>query len=537
MRRGPRIPPTRRGKNRYNADVTADAPPTPTGSSAPSSAPAPGTHEALLHQRQVRNAGRIEQWTQIAAALDERGLGWGAGYHRRLASVYRFLVPEGSRVLELGCARGDLLAALKPRFGVGVDFCPAMLASAKRRHPALHFHEADCSAFDPADYGQGKPFDYIILSDLINELPDVQATLEAIRSVCAPHTRVILNTYSRVWEPILNAASVMGLARPMTGLNWLTAGDTRNLLDLAGFEALRTWQEVLWPLNTPGLRRLCNRALVKLSPINHLALSNFIIARPQATPIGTRRADDDRAKEPVVSVIVAARNESGNIDQIIRRTPQMGGGTELIFVEGNSSDDTWAKLQSVAPQHADWGAGFQIMQQDGKGKGDAVRKGFAAATGDVLMILDADMTVPPEDLPRFYEALRSGRGEYINGVRLVYPMEDEAMRFFNLLGNKAFSLAFTWLLGQPIKDTLCGTKVMTKQNYDTLAANRHYFGDFDPFGDFDLIFGAAKMNLKMIDLPIRYQARTYGDTNIQRWRSGVILLRMTMYAARRLKFV
>jgi len=140
-------------------------------------------------------------------------------------------------------------------------------------------------------------------------------------------------------------------------------------------------------------------------------------------------------------------------------------------------------------------------------------------------------------LHRFFKVLVKGKGEYVNGVRLVYPMEDRAMRFFNFLGNKFFSLAFSWLLGRSIKDTLCGTKVMTRRNYEAIAANRTYFGEFDPFGDFDLIFGAAKLNLKFVDLPVRYRQRIYGDTNISRWSHGWLLLKMVVFAMHKIKFV
>jgi glycosyltransferase involved in cell wall biosynthesis len=256
-----------------------------------------------------------------------------------------------------------------------------------------------------------------------------------------------------------------------------------------------------------------------------LALSNLVIARP--TP--------ERAPEPLVSVVIPARNESGNIKAIFERVPQMGRGTELVFVEGHSKDDTYAAIEREIAAHPSTPS--LLLRQTGIGKADAVRLGYAKAKGDVLMILDADLTVPPEDLPRFYEALVSGKGEFINGVRLVYPMEKEAMRTLNFLGNKFFSVAFSWLLGQAIKDTLCGTKVMWKKDYDKVAANRSYFGDFDPFGDYDLIFGAAKLNLKIIDLPIRYRERTYGSTNISRWKHGLLLLRMVVFAARRIKFV
>ncbi len=236
-----------------------------------------------------------------------------------------------------------------------------------------------------------------------------------------------------------------------------------------------------------------------------------------------------------VSIVCAARNEEGHIEEIIARTPELGKHTELIFVEGNSTDDTYNKIEEEIAKNPD--RDLSLYKQQGKGKGDAVRCGFKHAKGDILMILDADMTVPPEDLTRFYNAIASGKGEYINGVRLVYPMEDQAMRFFNILGNKFFSLAFSWLLGQPIKDCLCGTKVLTRENYLRIAENRSYFGDFDPFGDFDLIFGASKINLKFIDLPIRYKERRYGDTNIDRWSHGWLLMKMVVFAARRIKFV
>jgi glycosyltransferase involved in cell wall biosynthesis len=310
--------------------------------------------------------------------------------------------------------------------------------------------------------------------------------------------------------------------------NWLTVEDVANLLSLADFEVIRHWEEILWPLPTPLLDVLFNRFAVKIWPLNALALTNFILARPWAQcPL--------LAAEPLVSVIVPARNEAGNVAQIFSRTPEMGRGTELVFVEGHSTDDTYAVIERQIAAHPE--RRCKLFRQTGVGKGDAVRLGFASASGEILMVLDADLTVPPEDLPRFYDALRSGKGEFVNGVRLVYPMDKQAMRFLNLLGNKFFSLAFSWLLGQPIKDTLCGTKALWKSDYDRIAANRAYLGDFDPFGDFDLLFGAAKLGLKIVDLPIRYRERTYGTTNIHRWKHGWLLLRMVLFAAGRIKFV
>jgi ubiquinone/menaquinone biosynthesis C-methylase UbiE len=463
---------------------------------------------------------RIDSWTGFARSLD-RWQGPRGYYQRRLQEIYSFLIPPGMRVLEIGCARGDLLAALKPAYGVGVDFCPAMLELARKAHPELDFKEADAHSLD-----LNQTFDYIVCLDLVNDLWDVQQVFERIERHCHPGTRVILNAYSRMWELPRRMAEVTGLAHRQLTQNWLAPDDIANLLYLAGLEPIRSSQEILWPFRTPGLDALANKYLAKIAPFRWFALANVFIARPRPEPV---------AEEPIVSVVVAARNEEGNIPQIFDRVPQMGAGTELIFVEGNSTDDTWGAIEREMARRPEVRA--RLYKQPGKGKGDAVRTGFREASGELLMILDADLTVPPEDLPRFYEAWKSGKAEFVNGVRLVYPMEDRAMRFFNHAGNKFFSLAFTWLLSQGIKDTLCGTKVLSKRNYETIAANRAYFGEIDPFGDFDLIFGAAKYNLKIVDLPVRYGERTYGETNIQRWSHGALLLRMVAKAMQKIKFV
>ncbi len=464
---------------------------------------------------------RVQHWDGVAVKKDS-WKGQGGYYHRRLAQIYRFLVSPGRRILEVGCGSGDLLAALQPSYGVGVDFSGENLGRACERYPHLHFLAADAHEFELHE-----TFDVIILSDTLNELWDVQAVLERLQPLCTPSTRIMLNYYSRLWEYPLKAARSLGLATPNLYQNWLTPEDTTNLLYLSGFEVIRSWDEIIWPLGTPLLEPFFNKFLVKFWPFRHLALTHFTMARPCPRP--------RTHQPPSVSVLVPARNEAGNVPAIFARVPEMGAGTELVFVEGHSSDDTYAAIEAAIAEHPERDA--VLLRQPGKGKGDAVRHGFAAAKGDILMILDADLTVPPEDLPRFYEALVSGKGDFINGVRLVYPMEKQAMRFFNLLGNKFFSSVFSWLLGQPVKDTLCGTKVLWKSDYNDIVANRSYFGDFDPFGDFDLLFGAAKLNHKIVDLPIRYRERTYGATNIQRWKHGMLLLRMVAFAATRLKFI
>jgi len=467
---------------------------------------------------QVYQKTRIAHWDAVACKRDKWN-GWGGTYHRRLEEVYRFLVSPGQRVLEVGCGDGDLLAALQPARGVGLDFSAEMIQRASTKHASLEFIKADVHDLTSLE----GPFDIIVFSDTVNDLWDVQRAFHEIKRLSIPSTRILINFYSGLWQLPLAIAQWLNLAGPVLTQNWLTPGDLRNMLSLAGFEAVRGWQEILWPFPLGGL---ANKFLVRLWPFNEFAMANFIIARPQPEPLSV---------EPTVSVIVPARNESGNIQAIFERTPKMGSQTELVFVEGHSRDDTNAVIEREIAAHP--GISSRLFRQTGIGKADAVRLGFAEAIGDVLMILDADLTVPPEDLPRFYEALRTGKGEFINGVRLVYPMEKEAMQGLNFLGNKFFSVAFSWILGQPIKDTLCGTKVLWHKDYEQIVANRSYFGNFDPFGDYDLIFGAAKLNRKIIDLPIRYRERTYGSTNISRWKHGLLLFRMVSFAARRMKFI
>ncbi len=459
----------------------------------------------------------MAHWDLVAQKRDNwRGMGrW---YHRRLIEVYRFLVNPNQRILEIGCGMGDLISQLRPSHGVGVDFSTMMIERAKKRHPDIEYHQADVHDLSSLE----GTFDVIIFSDTINELWDVQRALEQVKKFCNSHTRLILNFYSHLWQLPLTIAQSLDLAAPLLYQNWLTPEDINNMLRLAGFESIRSAEEVLWPLPLGGV---ANRYLVKLWPFREFALSNFVVARPAP----------QRTQEPSVSVVVAARNEAGNIKSIFERLPKMGTRTELIFVEGHSGDNTYETIEQEIPLHSQTPS--LLFRQTGIGKADAIRLGFEKASGDILMILDADLTVPPEDLPRFYDAIASGKGEFINGVRLVYPMEKEAMRTLNFIGNKLFSMAFSWMLGQPIKDTLCGTKVLWRDDYEKIAANRSYFGDFDPFGDFDLIFGAAKLNRKIVDLPIRYRERTYGTTNISRWKHGILLLRMVAFAARRIKFV
>jgi len=468
----------------------------------------------------------MSELTNKDSASEESLLKWrrrNGYYYGWLDRIYKFVVRPNSRVLHIGCECGDLLAAVRPAYGVGVDGNESAISLAKKRFPHLNFITAD-----PHELQLNEKFDYVLICNSLGDWQDIQSVLERIHPLTDDQTRIVVTYYNYLWEWVLRLGSSLGIRKPRPHQNWLPPQDIANLLNLGNFDVIRTDSFVLFPKGIWLISALFNYILSLLPGFRVFNMVNLIIARRSVKP----RQDKDLS----VSVIVPCRNERGNIEDAIKRIPDMGRETEIIFVDGNSTDGTADEIEIQIKKRPERKIRL-IHQGAGRGKGDAVRKGFAAATGDVLVIQDADLTAPPEDLPKFFAALRDGKGEYINGSRLVYPMEKEAMRFLNLLANKFFGALFSWLLGQRFRDTLCGTKMIRKSDYEIIAANRSYFGDFDPFGDFDLIFGAIKQNLKVVEVPVRYRARTYGETNISRFRHGWLLLKMSWIAFKKIKWL
>jgi SAM-dependent methyltransferase len=453
----------------------------------------------------------------------ERWLARGAFFHEEDLRYLKFLIPEGARVLELGCGNGHLLAALKPSFGVGVDFSGGMLAQARRTYPQLSFVEGDVEDENLIKSLPG-PFDVIIITDTLGSLDDCQRLFGSLHYLCTRETRLIIAYFSHLWYPAVKLAEILKVRMPQPAQNVLSPADIRSLAALADFETVKSEIRMLMPFRLLGLGRLINRFIAPFPLIRLACLRHYSVCR------SLHRVGDGVKS---ATVVVPARNERGSIEAAVKRIPRFTENMEIIFVEGHSKDDTWDEIQRVMAAYPQYD--IKAMRQPGKGKADAVFAAFDVARADVLMILDADLTMPPEQLPKFWQAIQSGKGEFVNGSRLVYPMEDQAMRFLNLVANKAFSLIFTWLLSQRVTDTLCGTKVLRRADYQRLKAGRAYFGDVDPFGDFDLIFGASKLGLKIIEVPIRYASRTYGETQISRFRHGLMLMRMVAFAFLRIK--
>lgn len=473
---------------------------------------------------EAESTARLREHFDRVVLHDQRARRFQRRFRRELIALLAHHIPGGSRIVEWGCGRGDVLAALKPARGLGLELSPGMLAAAERENEGRE--ELEFRLGDAHHTVVDEPFDAIVLDYLTGYLTDLQRCFENLRATAHPRTRLYITSLNVLWQPLLSLLRPFGWVMRQPPSNWLSTRDTINLLELSGWEVVHSSTEVMCPVNIPLLRPLLNRWLARLPFFGHLGSTLFLIARPRRDP---------PEKAPSCSVIVPVRNEAGNIRHALERVPELGGRTEIIFVEGNSTDDTWEVVQRETRNYAGPHV-VSCVQQPGRGKWDAVLTGFDRAQGDILAILDGDLTTPPEDLPKFIECIAGPAAEFANGCRLIYPQEDRAMRLLNLFGNKFFALSLSAVLRQPVKDGLCGTKVLWRADWERLRPLIRQFEDLDPFGDFSLLFGAALLDLKIRDIPVRYRARTYGDTNISRFAHGWLLLKIIVRGLARLRF-
>lgn len=476
----------------------------------------------------IKNKNIIQNHFDKLASSRDIWIKKSKGFYSEDIRCMKELIPSESKVLEIGCGNGHLLSSLKPSYGLGIDISREMIIKAKEKNKNLIFIEADIE--DENSIKEiNEVFDFIILSDTIGYLRDIEGTLKRIHKFCNADTRIIIAYYSPIWEPVLNLAAWLKLKMPELTKTLLNESDISFLMSSAGFETVKKQKKIIFPFSFLGIGRLINRFISCIPLVSYLCVRNYVISRSlHAVSLNLPRS---------ASVIIPCRNEKGNIRNALERLPVFTENIEIIFVEGHSHDGTWEEVNKVIldPTFIDKGFKMVAIQQKGKGKADAVFQAFEKATNDVLIILDGDLTVPPEDIPKFWNKISNGDAEYVNGSRLIYPMENEAMRFLNYVANKMFSILFTWLLGQRYTDTLCGTKVIRKSHYEKARKRNKDLGDFDPFGDFFIIFGAARLNLKMLEVPIRYRAREYGETQISRFSHGFLLIKMVIFAFFKLK--
>jgi SAM-dependent methyltransferase len=466
---------------------------------------------------EVREARREHQDT--VAAERPRWIRSNWYFYDCMKKALQFIVEPHKRVLEVRCQTGDFLAALIPEVAVGVEISAAMVQLAKAEHPDLHFVQGDPETLD-----LGETFDYILFNHIF-DTADILAALERIRAHCTENTAVVIINYNQLWQPILSLASKLGLRAKFVEPNWISENDVRNFLKLAGFRPVRKHRLLLFPKWIPGLSTVLNDFFARLPALRRLCMMQIMVARPIARP--------KRHEEVTVSVVVPCRNERGNIEPAVERIPAMGRATEIIFCDDKSTDGTSEEVLRMQALHRD--KEIRLVDGPGIGKAENVWTGFRAARGDILMILDADLTVMPEELPMFMQALITSRGDFVNGSRLVYPMRNQAMKFANLVGNKFFGMVFSFLLDQRIKDTLCGTKVFWRRDWLRMEPNLGSWGIQDLWGDYELLFGASKLQLEIVEVPVHYQERVHGVTKMTRVLSnGWRMLRICWHAWHRL---
>ena len=453
-----------------------------------------------------------------------------SGFYEEDILMMREFVPENSRILEIGTGNGHLLASLKPSYGVGIDISKKMIELAKKNYDSLTFINGDIENSYCLKKVEGK-FDFIILSDTVGYFYDIEKAFEILHTVCKADTRLIVAYYSPYWEPLLNLAILLKLKMPELPKALLSEEDIATLLKTSGYETVRKEKKIIFPFKFYGITRFLNRFLSPLPILSSLCLRHYVVSR------SLRKFSSELPKS--ASIIIPCRNEKGNVRRALDSLPKFTDNIEVIFVEGHSNDGTWNEIQKVVKDKNYTNKSFVLkaIQQSGHGKADAVFEAFSIASNDVLMILDGDLTVAPEDLTKFWKKISNGEAEYINGTRLLYPMENSAMFFLNYIANRLFSILFSWLLGQRYTDTLCGTKVLQRKHYHKLSKINSELGSFDPFGDFFIIFGASKLNLKMIEVPIHYRVRTYGETQISRFSHGLLLIKMVVFAFLKLKAI
>lgn len=496
-----------------------------------------GKMEAVISQRKTNQEvwgpaaleQRRERERQHSAAIAVRRESWmkrNRYYYELLTRLLEFLVESNKKVLSVGCGPAYHLAAVRPKEGKGIDISPEMVDIARQRNPCFEFavafpdKEEFRRVFEPCE-----KFDYILFNN-IGDTVDVLQALRNLRPLCLRHTRLLVETYNHLWEPLVTFAEWAGMKVPRTEQNWLSMTDIRNLMKLAGFEALETHRIVILPKYVPLLSAFFNRFCARLPLLKRLCMTQVVVGRLLPSPVPK--------EELSVSVIVPCRNEKGNVEDAAQRIPQLGRRTEIIFCDDQSTDGTAEEVLRVQSLYPD--KDIRLERGPGACKSRNVWTGFDTATGDILMILDADLTTIPEELPYFVDVIASGQGEFINGSRLVYPVPKGAMTTANMLGNKFFSVAFTYLLGQPVKDTLCGTKVLWRSDWERIKPMLGSWGIEDRWGDYELLFGAAKLKLKILDLPVHYQERIYGSTKMTRvFRNGLVMLKMCWHGFLKLK--
>lgn len=414
-------------------------------------------------------------------------------YHERIRKTFSFIIPPNKKILFLGADDAKILASLRPAKGT----------------------VAISTAYE--SYLPKEKFDYIILNGVLGQTTDMLRILKNILRACHPSTRILIYQYNYLWQWVLAIAEKLRLKRKEGVQNWLSVNDLKTYLEGADFQVTRIFRRTIFPFNFFGLGRILNFIDAIIPFFDFLKLDQFIISRPEPYLFPKELPES-------LTICITVRNEKGNIEKIVKSIPKICKEQEILFVEGHSTDGTRKEILRMINQYPD--KSIRVMGQPGIGQGDATRVGFKAAKGEIIIIYEGDGTSDPGDIKYFYDAMTSGRFEFIEGSRFVYPLDNKTMPVINQLGNIFFAKWFSFFLGQKTTDVLSGIKSILKKDYNLLFERWGFLGFEDPFGDFELLYGAARMGLKFGEIPMRYYPRTYGETKTKPFTHGLYLLKM-----------
>ncbi len=362
---------------------------------------------------------------------------------------------------------------------------------------------------------KNKKYKTIILTDLFEVSTDILELLSMVNKLLGKDGIIVICSINQKWNRILNLFERLNLKDGNQKRLFINSTIVLNIAKVTGLEFVTQRNKQIFPFRMLGLGSLINNILEILFFPFSFGIRIYSILNQQEK--------FNEEKKYSKSIIIPAKNEEKNLKPLLNQIPELEEDHEIILAIGDSEDKTYEVAKEIKEARC-WPFEVKVIKQTGKGKANAVWEAVEEASKEVIIILDADISVNPETIVQFNSVIDTGKASFVNGTRLIYGMESGAMRIVNNLGNRIFQYIVSIIIGQKITDSLCGTKVFFRKDFNKIKLWKELVQMKDPFGDFDMIFTAGYFGLKILEIPVRYQARVYGVTQIKRFRDGYKLI-------------
>lgn len=356
-------------------------------------------------------------------------------------------------------------------------------------------------------------YDCIVLSDMFEVNDDILGLLKLLKKNLNNDGTILLTSITPIWDGVLSILEMLNLKNKSKKRSYIHLNKLSAVLDTINFQITGKRTRQYFPFKLFYFGNIINNFLEIILYFFNFGIRSYF----------TIKEIEDTAEKDVLSktIIVPAKNEEGNLNELINRIPYLGNNVEVIISCGISNDNTLGMAKSLKSDNFI----IKVIEQTSKGKANAVWEACEQSSNDLIAILDADLSVDPEELSSFFELIETKKCDFVNGTRLIYSMEKGSMRFINNFGNRLFQYVVSKIIRLPLTDSLCGTKVFKKNLYEKIKKWQSVVKIKDPFGDFDLLFAAAYSSQKIVEYPIHYRARKYGTTQIRRFKDGFKLIK------------